>query len=80
MQQATTILLSELQPSESCTVVSFSNQDQLSTRLLTMGLFPGIRLRVVRNAPFLDPMEIEVDGAFVCLRRHESHLIKVTRL
>lgn len=80
MQQPANIQLSELQPSESCTVVSFSDQDQLSTRLLTMGLFPGIRLRVVRNAPFLDPMEIEVDGVFICLRRHESHLIRVARL
>jgi len=46
-------------------------------RLLEMGFVPGTPLRVVRLAPLGDPMEIELHGYHVSLRRSEARTILV---
>jgi ferrous iron transport protein A len=45
---------------------------------MVLGLYPGVQVRMVRNAPLNDPVEIEVEGVFVSLRREEAKLVEVT--
>ncbi len=41
-------------------------------RLLDMGLTPGAEIRVTKVAPLGDPVEIDLRGYRLCLRRQES--------
>ncbi len=46
-------------------------------RLLALGFVPGTRVRVVRSAPLRDPVEYELRGTRVSLRRTEAALVTV---
>ncbi|MDR1530488.1 MAG: ferrous iron transport protein A [Burkholderiales bacterium] len=46
-------------------------------KLLAMGITPGCYLRVVRVAPLGDPIEIEMRGFHLCLRKAEAAAIAV---
>ena len=46
-------------------------------RLREMGLLPGTRVRVVRRAPLGDPLEIEVRGYHLTLRKEEAEQVVV---
>ncbi len=69
--------LDQIQPGNGCRITDLFSRDKLGKRLLSMGFFPGLELRVVRNAPLNDPMEIEIGASFLSLRRHEARYIEV---
>lgn len=46
-------------------------------KLLAMGITPGTLFEVVRLAPLGDPVEIQVRGYMVSLRRDEAALISI---
>ncbi len=43
----------------------------IPSRLEDLGFVPGTRLRVVRRAPFGDPIELEIRGYRLCLRAEQ---------
>lgn len=47
-------------------------------RLREMGLLPGTKVKLVRFAPLGDPLEIQVRGYFLSLRKHEADQIEVS--
>ncbi len=69
--------LDQIQPGNDCRIIDLFSRDKLCKRLLSMGFFPGLELRVVRNAPLNDPMEIKIGTSFLSLRRHEARYIEV---
>ena len=69
--------LADIQPGKSGTVEKVSGQGILVQRLSDMGLYPGVRVNVIRNAPLGDPVEIEAEGTFVALRREEARFVEV---
>ncbi|MDJ0522340.1 MAG: ferrous iron transport protein A [Planctomycetota bacterium] len=71
--------LAELRPGERCTVRSVSGAGTLRRRLLEMGFVSGTPLRVVRLAPLGDPMEVELHGYHLSLRRAEAGTVLVHR-
>lgn len=48
-------------------------------RLLEMGMTRGTRIRVIRFAPMGDPIEIQIRGYRLSLRKEEAESIIVTR-
>jgi ferrous iron transport protein A len=46
-------------------------------RFAEMGLTEGVEFQVVKVAPFGDPVEIEVRGYRLCLRRKEASCFEV---
>ena len=48
-------------------------------QLLAMGLTPGTGLKVVRRAPMGDPIELEVRGFSLSLRRDEAQCVLVEK-
>ncbi len=52
-------------------------QTTLRRQLLTMGLTPNTPFTVVRHAPLGDPIEIQVRGYLLSLRKKEAALIQV---
>lgn len=49
----------------------------LRRRLLDMGLTPQTLVKVIRMAPLGDPMELEVRGYALTLRKADAKLIEV---
>ena len=53
-------------------VVDISGEDSTSLRLLEMGLTPGVEVTVVSTAPLGDPVELELRGYRLSVRRNEA--------
>lgn len=53
-------------------IVKVNGGDAQSIRLQEMGLTVGTAFRVVKVAPFGDPIEIDVRGYRLCLRKRET--------
>jgi ferrous iron transport protein A len=49
-------------------------------KLLSMGLLPGTEFRVPRVAPLGDPVEINVRGYAMTLRKDEAKMLTVRRV
>nr|VFK27097.1 MAG: ferrous iron transport protein A [Candidatus Kentron sp. MB]VFK31399.1 MAG: ferrous iron transport protein A [Candidatus Kentron sp. MB]VFK75466.1 MAG: ferrous iron transport protein A [Candidatus Kentron sp. MB] len=49
-------------------------------RLMAMGLTPSTEFKVVRRAPLGDPMEINVRGYSLSLRKHEASAVLVQKM
>jgi ferrous iron transport protein A len=48
-------------------------------RLLDMGIIPGVKIDVIKQAPLKDPIEIKVRGYNLSLRRKEAENIIVQK-
>lgn len=42
-----------------------------------MGVIPGVTLKIVKSAPFGDPIEVRVRGYSLAMRRSEADAIEV---
>lgn len=58
-------------------VIRFDGQPELANQLLQLGLLPGDRLRVVREAPLGGPLLVEFNGRSVALGREVAARIIV---
>ena len=61
-------------------VRSVAGDDELSLRLLEMGLTVGVEIAVVGTAPLGDPMELELRGYRLSVRKSEAARVDVERL
>ena len=59
-------------------VVSISGNNAITKRLMEMGVVPGVSVRVVKSAPFGDPIEIRVRGYSLAIRKSEADTIEVS--
>lgn len=71
--------LSSLAPGEFATIASMGRESTEQLRLMEMGLLPGTEIRFIRQAPMGDPLEIEVKGYNLSLRRSEAAAIVVNK-
>lgn len=46
-------------------------------RLIAMGILPGTEFKVARLAPLGDPIEIEIRGFSLSLRKDEASMIQI---
>ena len=69
--------LDQLKPGNRGRIRKLSARDKLGQRLVDMGVYAGLYLTVVRNAPLEDPMEVKLDGYFVSLRHEEAKFVEV---
>lgn len=73
------MLLSELPQGGRARVVRIEGTDELSMRLLEMGLTPGVEISFRGTAPLGDPLEFEVRGYRLSLRKAEAARVEVQR-
>jgi len=73
-------VLSELPRGGSARVKRVAGLDEVSVRLMEMGLTPGVEVRCLGAAPLGDPLEYEVRGYRLSLRRQEAALVEVESL
>jgi ferrous iron transport protein A len=74
------LALSETTRGEQVRVVQIAGDDSLSIRLMEMGLTPGVDMVLVGAAPLGDPLEFEVRGYRLSLRRSEAARVSVERV
>lgn len=67
--------LADLHRGDSGTIQSIGGTSTARLHLMEMGLTPGTRVRVVRLAVFGGPLDIQVRGYRLSLRREEARAI-----
>jgi ferrous iron transport protein A len=68
--------LSELAIGQQATIINYS-KDEISIKLMEMGLVPGEVVHIEKMAPFGDPISISVAGYSLSLRLNEARNIDV---
>ncbi|PIE74644.1 MAG: iron transporter FeoA [Deltaproteobacteria bacterium] len=72
--------LDKLNPGKKCKITGLFAGSLLGQRLMSMGIYPGTTLDVIRNAPLEDPMEIRMEGNSISLRHEEAKFVEVELL
>ncbi len=74
------MILAELATGEKAVIVRVNGHGSFRKRLIEMGFIQGKEVRVVLNAPLKDPIEYEIIGYKVSLRREEAKMIEVVSM
>ncbi len=69
--------LSELTDGDVAIITKIHSSGEYSKRLTEMGFIKGRRVVVIKNAPLKDPIEYELMGYSISLRRREAYDIEV---
>jgi ferrous iron transport protein B len=78
MEKDKSMQLSGLQNDETGVIVNVKGRGAFRKRITEMGFVKGKTVKVIKNAPLQDPVEYEIMGYNVSLRRSEAALIEVT--
>jgi len=74
------LTLADLQVGQEATIIGFAEGNAAyRKKLLAMGLTRKVPVKVIKSAPLGDPMELEVRGYRLSLRRMESQTVRVRR-
>ena len=71
------LYLSDLRRRAAANVVAVHGADGVSLRLLEMGLVPGTQVTRVGSGPMGDPLEFELLGFSLSLRKTEARRVEV---
>ena len=69
--------LSELNTGESAVITRVLGGGAFRKRITEMGFIKGKKVKVIKNAPLNDPIEYEIMGYNVSLRRSEARMVEV---
>ena len=70
--------LTNLPVGTSAKVVSVNDNNAIPKRLMEMGVVPGVSVRIVKSAPFGDPIEIRGRGYSPAMRKSEADTVEVS--
>jgi len=59
-------------------VVKVAGRTAITRRLMEMGVVPGVAVKVIKTAPFGDPIQIRVRGYSLAMRKSEAEIIEVS--
>ncbi|HLG93643.1 MAG TPA: ferrous iron transport protein A [candidate division Zixibacteria bacterium] len=69
--------LADLEVGETGRVVEVTAKEPLALHILEIGLVNGVSVRHLRSAPLGDPIQVEVDGFLLSLRKNEAEAVIV---
>lgn len=69
--------LKELKPGEEGIVISLGNKGPVRRRMMDMGVTPGTKVKVIKVAPLGDPIEVNIRGYELSLRKDEAKQIEI---
>ena len=69
--------LNRLQPGEEGVITKVKGYGAFRKRINEMGFVPGTTVKVIKKAPLGDPMELELMGYRISLRKNEANLIDI---
>ena len=71
--------LAELRTEQSGTVTRVGGERAFRRRLMELGLVPGTRVTLRKVAPLGDPLELEVRGGRISIRRRDAASVELER-
>lgn len=69
--------LFDLKPGEEGKVVMIGCKGALKRRIMDMGVTPGTTIKVIKIAPLGDPIEVNIRGYELSLRKEEAKQINL---
>ena len=69
--------LDDMKPGDECRVVDVHVDGATGQRLMDMGFMPGTKVKVVCNAPLVDPVDLQLRGYHVSIRHSEARGVEV---
>jgi ferrous iron transport protein A len=72
-----TLVAADLEVGQAGRVVRVVGADEISSRILEMGVTPGVDIRRLGTAPLGDPLEFELRGYRLSLRKTEAQHIEI---
>jgi len=75
--QAAAVTLADLQVGQVGTITDLAGSDSITARLLEMGLIPGTTVSLIGKAPLGDPLEFELRGYRLSLRKSEAQRVAI---
>jgi ferrous iron transport protein A len=69
--------LNDLKPGQEGTVISIGEKGPIKRRIMDMGVTPGAVVKVIKVAPLGDPIEINIRGYELSLRKEEAKQIQI---
>ena len=69
--------LADLAVGDRARVLRVSGDDEIALRLMEMGLTPGVDVELLGTAPLGDPLEFEVRGYHLSVRRSEAVRVEI---
>ncbi|MCQ2069969.1 MAG: ferrous iron transport protein A [archaeon] len=69
--------IKDMKQGDTATVVNVSGEGQLRKRIMDLGLTKGTEIKIVRIAPLGDPIEIELRGYRLTVRKTESSIVEL---
>ena len=75
------LVIGELKIGDKGKVIRFNKMDKTyKQKLLSMGIIRGAEFIVTRKAPFGDPVEINIKGYNLSLRKDEANAVLVEKI
>jgi ferrous iron transport protein A len=71
--------IADFSPGDIATIVGFTGGMELQSRLVEMGFVPGVRIRVVKYAPWKGLVELKIRNYHVSIRMDDAENIKVNQ-
>ncbi len=69
--------LKEIKVGENCIVVKLHGEGAVKRRIMDMGITKGVEVHVRKVAPLGDPMELNVRGYELSIRKADAEMIEV---
>ncbi len=69
--------LDNLKIGQLCNVIEIEVTGEIKYRLLDMGIIPNTKIKLTKKAPLGDPIQIELRGYSLSIRKEIAHKIKV---
>ena len=72
------IRLSKMYPGEKGTIIGYEkNSGMYRQKLMSMGLTKGTDITIINKAPLGDPVDLEVAGYHLSLRKEEADVLRI---
>ena len=71
------VQLSQLTPGQAGVIVAVDSDSPGGRRLMDLGFLVGTPIAMVRRAPLGDPIQFQLRGCNLCLRRSEASRVRV---
>lgn len=69
--------LRDLKPGQEGTVISIGEKGPIRRRIMDMGVTPGALIKVIKVAPLGDPIEVNIRGYELSLRKEDASRIVI---
>ena len=64
--------ITDMNPGEIANIIGFSGNLINQSRLVEMGLLPGVKIRLVKKTPLNGPIELKIRDYYVTIRQKDA--------